>query len=254
MCPAGVVPWVLPVLGQLRGDALLTDEAEGSTRLEGSLSKTVYEWLRERIIDGTLRPGERIRERELAEQLKVSRIPVREALPQLESEGYIKTLPRRGAVVTQMTLRDAEELFDVRSSLEVLAAKLAARECAAGASTERLVAVLAEAENAVAGREAQRIAEINSTLHDVILELSNNHLLQRTMFPISGRVRRLFHIVTDRDQAELHREHIALCEAIVSGNSRLAEALAFAHVEKSRQESMPIVAALLSESGAAAPS
>ena len=86
------------------------------------LSAKIYEALRERIIEGALRPGERIRERELAEELNVSRIPIREAMPRLEAEGFIRTLPRRGAVVTEMTIGDVEELFVVRSSLEVLAA------------------------------------------------------------------------------------------------------------------------------------
>ena len=74
-----------------------------------SLSVKIYEELRERIIEGTLAAGERIRERELAAEFNVSRIPIREAMPRLEAEGFIKTLPRRGAVVTEMTLNDVEE-------------------------------------------------------------------------------------------------------------------------------------------------
>lgn len=223
-------------LGQAHGDKSVSDK---------SLSDGIYEWLRERIIDGSLAPGARIRERELAEELKVSRIPVREALPQLESEGYIRTMPRRGAVVTQMSVRDVEELFDVRASLEVLAARLAAAECAKGASTERLNAMLSEAEEAVAAQEEMRIAHVNSRIHDEILVVSNNALLQRLMSPVGGRVRRLFHIVTERDQVGLHREHVSLCRAIAEGQVELAGALAFAHVEQSRHDSMPIVAKLL---------
>ena len=96
-----------------------------------SRGEAVYEWVRERIIDGSLQPGSRIRERDLAEAINVSRVPIREAFPRLEAEGYIRTIPRRGAVVAPMELVDVNEVFDVRASLEVLAARLAAQRCAA---------------------------------------------------------------------------------------------------------------------------
>ena len=207
----------------------------------GSRANSVYEWLRERIIDGTLPSGARIRERDIAEELRVSRIPVREALPQLESEGYIVTLPRRGAVVVPMTVEAARELFEVRSSLEVLAARLAAQACADGASAEGLDRLLEMAHEATERGEEDRIAELNSRLHEEIVALSANHLLQKLMTPVSGHVRRLFHIAKDRDQQELFREHVAIVQAIRRGQPELAAALAFAHVEESRIESLPIV-------------
>ncbi|HKU32009.1 GntR family transcriptional regulator [Arthrobacter sp. NyZ413] len=206
-----------------------------------SRATSVYEWIRERIIDGTLPPGERIREREVAEKLQVSRVPVREALPQLESEGYITTTPRRGAVVTHVTLRAATELFDVRSSLEVLAARLAAEACSKGASADRLREVLSEALQATEADEAVHIADVNSRLHEEILALSGNSLLQKLMTPVNGHVRRLFHIAADRDQHELHREHIAIVEAILRGQGDLAAALSYAHVEQSRNECLAII-------------
>ncbi|WP_422934632.1 GntR family transcriptional regulator [Sinomonas sp. P47F7] len=213
------------------------DEEPGS----GSRANGVYEWLRERIIDGTLPPGARLREREIAEGLQVSRVPVREALPQLESEGYIETLPRRGAVVVPMSVSAVQELFDVRSSLEVLAARLAARACAAGAPPAALEALLARAHEATEADDEDQIADLNSRLHEEIVTLSGNRLLQKLMTPVSGHVRRLFHIAKDRDQRELYREHVAIVQAIIRGNAELAAALSFAHVEESRAESLPIV-------------
>jgi DNA-binding GntR family transcriptional regulator len=206
-----------------------------------SLASGVYEWLRERIIDGTLPPGERIRERDVAEELQVSRVPVREALPQLESEGYIETIPRKGAVVTHMTAQAVTELFDVRSSLEVLAARLAAQACAAGGSPAQLLELLAEAGEATDANDDAHIADVNSRLHEEILDLSGNRLLQKLMAPVNGHVRRLFHIATDRDQRELHREHTSIIDAIIRGQADLAAALSFAHVEQSRNECLPIV-------------
>ena len=207
----------------------------------GSRANSVYEWLRERIIDGTLPSGARIRERDIAEELRVSRIPVREALPQLESEGYIQTLPRRGAVVVPMTVEAVRELFEVRSSLEVLAARLAAQACAGGASAEGLERLLEAAHQATESGEEDLIAELNSRLHEEIVDLSGNRLLQKLMAPVSGHVRRLFHLAKDRDQEELFREHVAIVQAIKRGEAELAAALAFAHVEESRIESLPLV-------------
>lgn len=206
-----------------------------------ALDEFVYEWVRDRIIDGTLPTGSRIRERELAEELQVSRIPVREAFPRLESEGYIKSLHRRGVVVAPMELSDVVELFAVRLSLEVLAARLAAMQCAEGVSGESLIRRLGEAEAAISGGDRDEIAEATSAFHDEIVALSGNSLLQTLMIPVKGRVQRLFHIVTERDERHLHHEHRDLCSAIVDGEVERAAALALAHVEHSRHETMPIV-------------
>lgn len=206
-----------------------------------SLSAKIYEELRERIIEGVIPAGERIRERELAEEFNVSRVPVREAIPRLEAEGFVKTLPRRGAVVTEMTMSDVNELFVVRSSLEVLAARLAAQACAAGSSSDELFGRLAAAERALVQADDREIATVNSSLHEEILHLSGNTLLISLMGPINGRVRRLFRLEADRDQQVLCAEHKELCQAIADGNVEWAGALAYAHVEHSRADSLKLM-------------
>ncbi|WP_382308130.1 GntR family transcriptional regulator [Herbiconiux sp. UC225_62] len=206
-----------------------------------SLSAKIYEELRERIIEGVIPAGERIRERELAEEFNVSRIPIREAMPRLESEGFIRTVPRKGAVVTEMTLGDVEELFAVRSSLEVLAARLAAQACAGGASSSELFERLAAAESALEVGDDREIAAANSALHEEILRLSGNSLLIGLMGPINGRVRRLFRLEAERDQQVLCAEHQQLCRAIADGNVEYAGSLAYAHVEHSRSDSLKLM-------------
>lgn len=228
-----------------RAGAVGAENADEASESDGSssvaLDELVYEWVRDRIIDGTLPTGSRIRERELAEELNVSRIPIREAFPRLESEGYIRSLHRRGVMVAPMELQDVVELFSVRLSLEVLAARLAAEQCAGGASGECLLRSLDEAEVAIARGDRDEIAEATSSFHDEIVTLSGNRLLQTLMVPVRGRVQRLFHIVTERDERHLHHEHRDLCSAIVNGETERAAALALAHVEHSRHETMPIV-------------
>lgn len=208
-----------------------------------SQGERVYTWVRDRIIDGGLPTGSRVRERELAELLGVSRIPIREAFPRLEAEGYIRTLPRRGAVVAPMALADVIELFDVRASLEVLAARLAASRCAAGTSGAPLIAALSTAESAVAGARDPEIADATSDFHDTMVVLAGNRLLEDLMLPVRGRVKRLFHIAKERDDSEVHREHRDLCDAIVRGQVERAAALALAHVERSRAETLPLLRA-----------
>ncbi len=215
-----------------------------------SLSTQIYEALRERIIEGELPPGSRIRERDLAEEFNVSRIPIREAMPRLESEGFISTLPRRGAVVTEMKLEDVKELFAVRASLEVLAARLAAAACAAGADTTVLFTRLASAEGALDTGDDRRIAAANSALHEEILRLSGNKLLISTMVPINGRVRRLFRLEAERDQRVLCAEHSRLVREIAEGNEERAASVASAHVEHSRAESIELFAAAHSSTAA----
>lgn len=206
-----------------------------------SLSAKIYEELRERIIEGIVPAGERIRERELAEEFNVSRIPIREAMPRLESEGFVRIVPRKGAVVTEMTLTDVEELFAVRSSLEVLTARLAAEACRAGADAALLSERLTQSETALESGDDREIATANSALHEEILRLSGNSLLIDLMGPINGRVRRLFRLEAERDQRILCAEHRELCRAVAEGNIELAGSLAFAHVEHSRADSLRLM-------------
>lgn len=207
-----------------------------------SLAAQIYDVLRQRIIEGSLPAGTWLRERELAEEFRVSRIPLREALPQLVADGFIILHPRRGAVVRQLTMRDAKEFFDVRSSLEVLVARLAAQRVREGASVERLREAVEYADLMVEANRDQDIARSNSAIHQAMIDLADNRMLASMMEPISALQLWFFGITTERDQVVLCEEHHRLYEAIRDGNIELAGSLAFAHVERSRSESMPLLA------------
>jgi DNA-binding GntR family transcriptional regulator len=203
-----------------------------------SMADRTYRALREGIIGGRYPIGSRMRERELSAELQVSRVPVREAIAQLESDGLVVTQPRRGAVVRQLTLEDIDELFDVRLSLEVLAARLAAERVRDGASTDRLRELMATADRLTSAGDAEAIREVNTALHLEIVTLSGNRLLAETMAPLVGRIRWLFALTSDRDPAIQCREHHELCAAIESGNPALAESLAYSHIELGRAPSL----------------
>ena len=90
------------------------------------LREVVCETLREAIRSGVLKPGERLMEIQLADELGVSRTPVREAMRKLELEGYVIMLPRRGTYVANISIRDINEVFEIRTTLDALASGLAA--------------------------------------------------------------------------------------------------------------------------------
>lgn len=212
-----------------------------------SLVQQIYVEIRERIIHGTYPAGFRLRERELAEELNVSRIPLREALPKLTADGFIITYPRRGAVVRQLTLTDIAELFDLRSSLEVFAARQAARAIGQGADPQPLVDAMAAADAATEAHDEDAIALANGALHEVIIDVTQNRLLKDVMRPVIGRTRWLFRLTSDRSPVEQRHEHHELCQAILDCDVELAAAYAYAHIERGRRPSLDSLSGTLPE-------
>lgn len=211
-----------------------------------SLAHRIYESLQDRIMSGDLPPGVWLRERELAEQMNVSRVPVREALRMLEVDTLVEILPRRGAVVTQLTIKDVRELFDVRQSLEVLAARLAAR-AATESNTAGLRTALEHARIAQDEGDDTKIAAANANFHEALHAMSDNQLLQSLMRPVLGRMRWLFRVTTFRAAHGQFDEHQHLFDAISSGDEELAAALAYAHVARGAEPSIDALRAVLPE-------
>lgn len=211
---------------------------------ERSLREQVYEELRERIIEGVLAPGARMVERELAEELSVSRVPVREAMQRLETEGFLHTQARRGSVVAEFSVREAENFFDVRESLEALAAGLAAARASA-AQLKVMRRMLNRARLAAEAGRAGEVAARNADVHRLIVEMSGNPLLQDLMAPLDGRLRRLFRLTAHPDDgASMCGEHEELYEAIRAGDRPRAEALAHRHVAGTRASAVRLLESL----------
>lgn len=212
---------------------------------KSSLADQTYQQISEKIIRGDYKAGHRLREREISEDLSISRIPIREALPQLEADGFIDIFPRRGAVVRAFTLKDVEELFDVRLNLEVFAARKAAEQMASGGSAERLEILMVAAEAAKSSDDFQAISTFNAQIHAEIITLSGNKLLVKTMRPVLGKLRWLFALTSQRDPQIQYGEHRALYEAIQAGKPELAAAIAYAHIEMGREPSLAQLAGVL---------
>lgn len=199
-----------------------------------SLSQRIYETVRERIILGHYPQGSRLPEQRIAEELDVSRVPLREAVPLLERDGFVHTSPRRGAVVAQWGEKEVDDLFDVRLCLEVGAAGYAARQVADGASLAVLDAALRVSQDVVASRDPLRIALESTHFHEAIVATADNALMLKMMRTISGRMTWLFYLTSQLDVDEAFHDHVLLREAIASGNPRVAESVAYAHIERDR--------------------
>ncbi|MGO1950447.1 MAG: GntR family transcriptional regulator [Mycobacteriaceae bacterium] len=191
----------------------------------------VFEQIKRMIIDGDLRPGDDLRERDLADTLGVSRVPVREALPMLESAGLVKLSPRRSAKVTDITGKDVEDLYDLRSSLEPLTARLAARRVAEGADPAALSEALDAAGVALEEGDDTRFHQESSRLHREIERLASNPLLDTVMASLRERSARLNVVNIGSHARTRHQEHVVLATAIIEGKERLADSVAFSHVE-----------------------
>lgn len=218
--------------GAAAGRSLVTSLDPGESRL--SLSQRIYSTVRERIILGQYPQGSRLPEQRIGEELDVSRVPLREAVPLLERDGFVVSYPRRGAVVTRWDAEAIDELFDVRLSLEVGAARYAARQVARGGSMAPLDHALAAADLAVDGGDAYAIAQGSTAFHEAVVATSANALMLRLMGTISGRITWLFYLTSGLPADEAFHDHVLLRDAIASGNERVAESVAYAHIERDR--------------------
>jgi DNA-binding GntR family transcriptional regulator len=219
-------------------------DADAKSARPDSLSRQIYDRLREGIIRGQYPQGSRLAEQRLAAELQVSRVPLREAVPLLAVDGFVRTLPRRGAVVTTWTVHSARDLFDLRLCLEVGAARFAAQQVGTGASIAALYAALERSRESVTTRDPYRIAEDSTRFHEVIVELTGNALMRSVMRSVSGQMMWLFYMTSDLSPVDALAGHEELLEAIESGNERVAESIAYAHIERDRAESMRVLVEL----------
>lgn len=198
-------------------------------------SDKAYAALRDDIIEWRLAPGTVLAEVEQSERLGVSRTPLREALGRLTAEG-LTTAGGRGVVVTDISLEDIDELFELRETLEGRAAALAARRGEA-ATFERLQRELLEAPALIGGDEPalHEYYELVGRLDTAIDAAISNSYLAQAMRSLRVHLVRIRRLAAD-DACRLTAaaaEHAAIAEAIAAGNPRLAEAATIVHLHRS---------------------
>ncbi len=198
-----------------------------------SLREKIFDELRTRIVSNELPPGTRMVESHLADDLGVSRNPVRESIRMLEAAGFVHVLPRRGAVVAQLSSTQALELFQVRSELEGLAARLAARNASTTELT-RLEKLLAEGARAVTRPEPKKLSELNARFHALVADLSGNSTLSQLTSQLRDRLEWVFIRTASTRAEESWNEHRLLVAAILNRDEDTAESLARGHIAEAR--------------------
>ena len=208
------------------------------------LREVVCESLRDAIRKGILKPGQRIMEIKLAEELGVSRTPVREAIRKLELEGYVVMMPRRGTYVADMSIRDINEIFEIRTALESLSNGLAAEHITEDEleHLQRLLVVIGgyikEYEDGPDCEAAMdKIVKTDIEFHDLLYHAARNNRLVGIISNLRDqltRFRTLSMSYPGRLEATLD-EHREIVETIANGDGRAARKAAVHHMENSEK-------------------
>lgn len=193
------------------------------------LKEKIAEAIRGWILDGTLKPGERVVELVAAARLGVSRAPLREALLLLERDGLVRTTPHHGAVVTRLDPDDVREIFEIREALETLAAKRI-RASLTPAKRARLLEALRGLEDAARARHLPRFSEADLKFHRTLWQLAGNRHLEEVLGGISVRFFG-YELIRDLPRAgafrfdAMTREHRKLVQAVLEGTDRDIDAV-----------------------------
>jgi len=200
-----------------------------------SVREHAYLYLKDLILEGTYKAGDRLIERELAAKLNISRTPIREALFRLESQGYVKTVPRKGVVVSNISEEQVIEVFTILSSLEVLAVKLAAQRM--DKKTEKILDL-----------KIQELLEIEEKNEDNfnLEHIQMNHLINKAskspkLYEILSGLIDYIHMSanmgyeTPGRRKESLKEHINIMTALRNQEVEMAEYLMKIHIENSKR-------------------
>ena len=217
------------------------------------LREVVCESLREAIRSGILKPGERIMEIQLAEELGVSRTPVREAIRKLELEGYVVMMPRRGTYVASMSIRDINEIFEIRTALESLSNGLAADHITDD-ELEHLQRLLVIIGGYIKEGNIEKIVETDIEFHDLMYHAARNERLVGIISNLRDQLTR-FRTLSMSYPGRLEEtleEHRMIVEAIASGDRKAASRAAERHMENSEKTLLKAMEVLENEKKAKA--
>lgn len=209
------------------------------------LRDVVFNTLRQAILTGELKPGERLMEIHLANKLGVSRTPIREAIRKLELEGLVTMISRRGAEVAQITEKSMNDVLEIRRALDALCVELACERI-----TEEDLGRLKQAceafEAAVRTKDIKKVAKADVELHDIIVQATGNQRLVQLINNLSEQMYRYrFEYIKDIGQHQrLIEEHRMIYESIVKKDKEGASQAAHVHIDNQKKA---IIAQIRSE-------
>lgn len=189
-----------------------------------TLMSQALQEIREAIRKGKLKPGDRLIETQLAEEMHISRFPIREALRYLEKEGLVETKPFKGTYVTQLTERDMEELYSLRSAIEAFAIRILIKHIDAE-KIKKLESIFQSMQQASKTEDLDKLISEDFRFHQTICELSDHRKLLEVWLTLENQLRVFLTIEKQLfgDSAEFVKSHIPILEAIQERKIRLAQ-------------------------------
>lgn len=201
------------------------------------LRDVVFHTLRQAILRGTLKPGERLMEIQLANKLGVSRTPIREAIRKLELEGLVLMIPRRGAEVAEITEKSLRDVLEVREALEILAVQLACEKMTPE-GLEDLKVAAKEFEEVIECGDITTIAEADVKFHDIIYRATDNDRLIQLLNNLREQMYRyrVEHLKNEEARPKILAEHQWLIQDIIDKNKDLASKHICGHIDNQVEE------------------
>jgi DNA-binding GntR family transcriptional regulator len=190
-----------------------------------TLREKIVETVRSAIVNGQIPAGTRVAEPELADRFGISRTPIREAFRQLESEGFITVIPRKGAVVASLSAKDISDFYDLKTVLEGYAAR-----CAARTLTEKdimkMETVNRQMEASAAKKDLRRVLTLHNEFHDIFLKSCGNEKLHSIVQNLVSQFQRFRLILAIRGKMDGSiKQHEEIIDAFRKRDASLAESL-----------------------------
>lgn len=204
-----------------------------------SLKDRAYQNIKFQIIRGTLKPGARLPEEELSKAMNISRAPIREAFNRLEKEGFVTIIPRKGTVVSNITARTIEDIFEIRETLETLAVKKSIGKISieklkkVGESFKNFISKPSNTENCI-----QYLA-LDKKFHDLLSQNCGNKKLIELLANLQEQIHWLRNISLKRITfAGSVKEHLAIMEALKKNDEELIIKVLLQHLERAKESSL----------------
>ena len=201
-----------------------------------SSAEKVADQVKKAILHGTLKPGARLVERDLSQQLGVSRIPIREAFRMLETEGLVRIIPRKGAQVTAFTLEEIDEIYTLRTDLVRLAARLACKNLESG-HIESMTEICKQMDAAAQRGELESYFPLLTEFHRLLYQASGNKRLIQILEVLRRQTMR-YRFTSLSYPGRLRKSnvrHQELMRALQRGDSKAATRIAKVSIEEARQ-------------------
>lgn len=206
-------------------------------KTRGNFHQKAYQYVKKRIMERTYKPGQYLTDSQIANELNISRTPVRDGLRRLEHEGFLISQSGKGWKVYSLTLEDIQEIFEIKVELEGMIARKAAL-CDSKKAQAKMRGTLQRMKNAFEMNDLEAWRKADMELHDVIFEMSANERATRLIKDLNDqwyRVR-IGLIAMEGRMKRSNREHQAIVENIIAGNAERAETEMRVHLIKVREE------------------